>query len=512
MDDSLSAVLSAMFGTPIPGSRSADMPVLLSLPRRRASRVGLLLLLLVAAFPARLQAHARLLRSTPAAGDSLREAPTAIHLVFSERPELRFTTVRLLAGEREIQLAQPAMAIEGSEGGILVAIREALPPGRYRVEWQTGSADGHPIKGRFTFTVLPAGGAVAGAPGPGGAGGDSVHVAPSITNPVIATPSAPLAFPDSSHLAHPDEREGAAIEQPIGFRLARWIEFMALLVMAGAVSFGRFVLPAVAGDVALTGDAWRRARVAGLLAGAVLVLAALARLYAQGIAMHGPGGGLEPVMLTEMVGGTHWGLGWGLGVAGALLVIAALAMRRGDARNAVALAGAIAACISPAFTGHAVATEGGLHVPAVLFDVLHVTGAAAWLGTLAMMAIAAMPAAAAKEKGERGLAVARLFHAFHPIGLVAVGLVLLSGIGSSWIRLGSIAQLTMSNYGSVLLFKIYMFVLVGLVGAYNWKKALPKLGDDAGTHRIRRSVVVELVIGMVVLALTALLVVTNPPR
>ncbi|HEY0995347.1 MAG TPA: CopD family protein [Gemmatimonadaceae bacterium] len=482
------------------------MPVLLSRPRPRL--LPALLLLLLAAFPARLQAHARLLRSTPAANDSLREPPTAIHLVFSERPELRFTNVRLLAGDREISLAEPAMAIEGAEAGILVAIRAALAPGKYRVEWQTGSADGHPIRGHFSFTVL----AAPPAPGAGGAAGDTTVAVPSITNPVIAAPSAPLSFPDSSHLAHPDDREGAAIEQPIGFRLARWIEFMALLAMAGAVAFGRFVLPAVADDAALSADAWRRARGAGLIAAAVLVLAALARLYAQGIAMHGPGKGLEPVMLTEMVGGTHWGLGWGLGVAGALLVIVALAARRGDARNAVALAGAIAACVSPAFTGHAVATEGALHVPAVLFDVLHVSGAAAWLGTLCMLAIAGVPAATARPTGERGLAVARLFRAFHPIGLVAVGLVLVSGIGSSWIRLGSLAQLTMSNYGSVLLFKIYMFVLVGLLGAYNWKKALPRLGDDAGTHRIRRTVAVELVIGMVVLGLTALLVVTNPPR
>ncbi len=488
------------------------MPVLLSLPRRRL--LPALLLLLLVGFPARLQAHARLLRSTPAAGDTLRASPTAIHLVFSERPELRFTTVRLLAPDgREIQLAQPAMAIEGSEAGILVAVRELLPPGKYRVEWQTGSADGHPIKGRFSFTVRSAPTA-AGATGVAGTTGvpDRTAPVPSITNPVIAAPSAPLSFPDSSHLAHPDEREGAAIEQPIGFRLARWIEFMALLTMAGAVAFGRFVLPALRGDTAIATDAWRRARAAGLIAGAVLVLAAFARLYAQGIAMHGPGGGLEPVMLTEMVGGTHWGLGWGLGVAGALLVIAALALRRADSRNPVALTGALAACGSPAFTGHAVATEGALHVPAVLFDLLHVFGAAAWLGTLMIVATAAIPAAMARSKEERGPVVARLFHAFHPIGLVAVGMVLLSGIGSSWIRLGSLAQLTMSNYGSVLLFKIYMFVLVGLLGAYNWKKVLPRLGDDAGTHRIRRTVVVELVIGMVVLGLTALLVITNPPR
>ncbi|MHB0949130.1 MAG: copper resistance CopC/CopD family protein [Gemmatimonadaceae bacterium] len=488
------------------------MPVLLFRPRRRL--LPALLLLLLAGLPARLQAHARLLSSTPAAGDTLRQSPAAIHLVFSERPELRFTTVRLLdADGREVQLAQPAMAIEGSEAGVLVAIREVLPAGTYRVEWQTGSADGHPIKGRFSFTVVAA--ATPAAPGASGAPGaatDTSSTLPSIANPVIAAPSAPLSFPDSSHLAHPDEREGAAIEQPIGFRLARWIEFMALLVMAGTVVFGRFVLPAVADDGALTADAWRRARGAGLLAAAVLVLAALARLYAQGIAMHGPGGGLEPVMLTDMVGGTRWGLGWGLGVAGALLVIVALALRRGDSRHAFALVGALAACVSPAFTGHAAATEGGRHVPAVLFDVLHVTGAAAWLGTLTIMAAAAIPAAMTRPKEARGPAVARLFHAFHPVGLVAVGMVLLSGIGSSWIRLGSLAQLTMSNYGSVLLFKIYMFVLVGMLGAYNWKKVLPRLGDDAGTHRIRRTVAVELVIGMVVLGLTALLVITNPPR
>lgn len=485
------------------------MPVLLSLPAR--FRALLLVALLAAGTPAPLHAHLKLVRSTPAAGDTLRVAPIQLLLVFSERPELRFTVVRLTGpGGREIALDVPAQAIEGAVGEILVPIRERLGAGEYTVSWQTGSSDGHPIRGRFRFVVAgdgagapvvpPAGGATAGAiPGAAAGANDSAH-----------GHDAPLGVHDSTQ-AHQEEE--VATELPFVFRVGRWIEFGALLLLVGTVVYSRYVLPSLAGELAPPrADALRRARAIGLTAGAVLLAASLARLFGHTAAMHGAPGALDPGNLGGMVWGTRWGLGWASGVLGALITIVAIATARDEPPSRLAGLGAIAASAAPAFTGHAVATGGWLHVPAVSFDLLHVVGAAAWLGTLATIALAGVPAALAADKGIRHQAVARQFLAFHPIGLAAVGAVLLSGIGSSWIRLGSIAQLTMSNYGSVLLFKVYAFLFVGLVGLYNWKKVLPRLGDSVGTHRIRRSVVVELVIGIVVLAMTALLVVTEPPN
>src|SRR5215475_3526850 len=52
--------------------------------------------IMVLATPAILLAHARLVRSSPAANAVLDTAPTALRLWFSERPEPRFTAIQLL--------------------------------------------------------------------------------------------------------------------------------------------------------------------------------------------------------------------------------------------------------------------------------------------------------------------------------------------------------------------------------------------------------------------------------
>ena len=89
--------------------------------------------------------------------------------------------------------------------------------------------------------------------------------------------------------------------------------------------------------------------------------------------------------------------------------------------------------------------------------------------------------------------------------------MLLSGLVSSWVRLRSFSALTMTSYGSLLLYKVFVFLFVGLLGAYNWKKVMPRIAQPQGTHRFRRSATVELLVGGLVLALTAVLVATEPP-
>jgi putative copper export protein len=59
---------------------------------------------------------------------------------------------------------------------------------------------------------------------------------------------------------------------------------------------------------------------------------------------------------------------------------------------------------------------------------------------------------------------------------------------------------------------VLLFVCVALTGAYNWRRMLPALGDEAGARQIRRTASIELAIGAVVLAVTATLVVTPPPE
>src|SRR5919206_4572439 len=104
--------------------------------------------------PSALLAHAHRRRSEPAAGAWLPTPPRAISLTFSESPELAFTVISLLdpAGH-SLELGTLAKSA-ADPLTIAAAVPAPLAPGRYAVVWQTASADGHVVRGRYTFEVL----------------------------------------------------------------------------------------------------------------------------------------------------------------------------------------------------------------------------------------------------------------------------------------------------------------------------------------------------------------------
>ena len=118
---------------------------------------------MVLATPALLFAHARLVRSSPAANAVLDSAPTTLGLWFSERPEPRFTAIRLLdSAGLAIPLGAPTSV---EQNGLTLTITRPLTPGRYSVVWRTAASDGHATNGNFSFRVA----ASRGAPPPPGA-------------------------------------------------------------------------------------------------------------------------------------------------------------------------------------------------------------------------------------------------------------------------------------------------------------------------------------------------------
>jgi methionine-rich copper-binding protein CopC len=107
------------------------------------------LLLLSAAMA---NAHSLLLAASPASGSTVR-APERLTLRFNNRIEKRLSRIRVVA-ERG---ASHDLAVLVSAGApdVVEANVPALAPGRYGVEWQVLSADGHLVTGRYTFHVTP---------------------------------------------------------------------------------------------------------------------------------------------------------------------------------------------------------------------------------------------------------------------------------------------------------------------------------------------------------------------
>jgi putative copper export protein len=135
----------------------------------------------------------------------------------------------------------------------------------------------------------------------------------------------------------------------------------------------------------------------------------------------------------------------------------------------------------------------------------------AW-DALPALLLAGVPAARRLGTSERGQAVAALVNAFSPTALGFAALVVATGVLAAWLHLGSLAALWASGYGRTLLLKLAAVAVLVAAGAYNWRVMRPALGSDAATGRLRRSAGFELIVSLVVLAVTAVLVATMPGK
>jgi len=469
------------------------------LGHRAVMTVGVLAVLV----PGIALAHARLVRSTPAAGAHLRVAPRELLLVFSEAPELAVTRIELLAHDSSAVALGPLRTAPVSRNTVIADIRGPLVAGTYTVAWTMAGADGHPIRGRFTFTIEP------------GAEGLTAAVAPAES----ATAAAPSPARDTTARVHHDpvsmpDGDGFGTGSP-AYVAIRWLQFIALLAVVGASAFRAMVLTRLrrnrgsAAPVApIAGE--RAARV-GIWAAAALAVITLARLYAQSYAMYGQADAMDARLVGTMLAYTVWGSGWLLQAGGTLAALLGFAL----ARRASAAGWYVAGFASPvlavgaALSGHA-ASSPRLVPLAVAADAAHVLGAGGWLGSLFIVVVAGVPAALALPRGGRGEAVADLVNAYSPTALASAGVLVVTGAFAAWLHVGTLPAFWHTSYGRVLLLKLAVLSVVAAVGAYNWLRVRPTLGDVEGASRIRRPALVELGIGALVLLVTAVLVATPP--
>ena len=290
--------------------------------------------------------------------------------------------------------------------------------------------------------------------------------------------------------------------------VARWLGFAATLVVLGAAGYRFGVLRAMhRNGVDLPGGGAAAATV-GLAGAIALLIVALPRLYGQALGFVDPGEPVTSDLIATILGQTAWGRGWTTQVVAAGLAIAGFLAARAlpGAGWLMAVGGASAVALAAPLTGHAVAAEraGRWGYP---LDVLHVLGAGVWLGTLAVMVVAGFGAARGLDDARRDQRIADQVKAFSPIALAGAATVALAGVALAFRYLeGSLSALWTSGYGRTLLLKLAVLGLVMAMGAQNWRVLTPRLGQSDGTARIRRSAIAELLLGTVLLAVTAVLV------
>ena len=202
-----------------------------------------------------------------------------------------------------------------------------------------------------------------------------------------------------------------------------------------------------------------------------------------------------------------------------LLIGAALQSRLPRAATAVAtLAGAVALA-TLAWSGHGAAGEGSAGWLQLAADLIHLFAAGAWVGAIAAFFALAIPSIRSDEM-ERVSLAERALRGFAGIGTLIVGLLILTGAVNGFFLVGPdhVAALAQSTYGLLLIAKLLLFaVMLGLAGL-NRFRLTPALGlaiahRDAAAAMVvlRRSLLVEGILALVILALVAWLGTLSPP-
>lgn len=143
-----------------------------------------------------------------------------------------------------------------------------------------------------------------------------------------------------------------------------------------------------------------------------------------------------------------------------------------------------------------------------LVNPVHVFAASMWIGTLFVLVVAGLTTvlSGAVSPGERDPAIARMVNRFTTVALWSAGVLVLTGLTTAWLHLGSIPALWTSVYGKTLMVKLCLVAVVFSLGAYNNWRMKPEMGTEEGARKLQRSATFEIGIAAIVLIVTAVLV------
>jgi len=222
---------------------------------------------------------------------------------------------------------------------------------------------------------------------------------------------------------------------------------------------------------------WRRAARGGPIAAIVLILCSFVSLWLQSAAMSGAPIPQAGALLWLVATGTHAGIGWSVAlVGGVLLLLAASGASLSMARIGTAVLAALIVAAGKSAIGHA--ADAGAFSLAEGVQTLHLLATAAWGGIVIAGAFVLPALDTSVARAVLIRTVARMSKA----ASVAVALVVLTGVFNGWRGVGgSLAALTGSAWGHVLIVKLALVAAALAFGALNRWSALPRLQRSAST-------------------------------
>jgi len=408
----------------------------------------------------RVYAHANLLRSEPAANSANLTAPTRVRIWFSEDVEPSFTSISVLDKSGAQFDKRDSHRVTGEAAAMEVSLND-LPQGLYTVVWKAISAvDGHATQGSFSFTV-----------------GD-VPLSDSSPREIISLV---------------DNALSASAPPELYDILSRWFNLITLIALVGAIIFPLLIFfPALALthqsilrdyfralrvvpgeeendplDLWL-GRWWRFVRAAFVL----YALATIGLLLAQAFTA---GGGVDAIL--RVVQATRFGTVW-LFRAALLLILGMLVFRDPTTHRAMVVAAimGLGLLFSQSLNSHGAAVSEPAIVP-FMIDFIHLLFTAIWVGGLFQLYFTVPTYLRELPESEKSSALARLIATFSFVAFISVGAIILTGVYSMYIQVGSLEAFFDTLYGATLFAKFVLILPLLALGALNLIVARPSFAN-----------------------------------
>ena len=399
-------------------------------------------------------AHAILLTSEPAPSAVLDQSPTEIALFFNEFVDTVFGKIRILeSAGNVVQTVKPIR--DAANHTIVRAPISPLEPGTYVVVWRVASDDSHPVQGSFSFQI----------------GNKSTVISATAQYQVL-------------------ERHGLARL----FNVIRWVTYLGVVLLIGGIG----LLQAVRTDRLSP-----RSTLALIGGWAFAALGTLEGLIAYGPHVSGykiykaVDLSLLSETLTTQYGKMQLARLVLLGIIG--ILIAVFQFRGTWWWKFGAWASLVGVTLTLSLAGHPVATN-----PVALsvgLDMLHLLAVSLWVGPLLIIVYDRNMWLATDESTS-----APSLQWFSRTAGFAVPAIVVTGVIQAWLMMDGFGQILETRYGRTLIVKVCLVIVLIALGAVS-RKAMQR--KQSGS--LRQSMGIEVLFGLIILALTST-VVAMPPK
>ncbi len=305
----------------------------------------------------------------------------------------------------------------------------------------------------------------------------------------------------------------------------RAIHFVSSVIVVGIVSFDLFIAsPVLRANLQLNGtaasfnDLTRKVLWTNLILSLASAFAWLCLLSARIV-----GKPVDEVIadgtIWTVLSRTQFGFAWETRfLFGAVLAASLLPRRTGSATWQVIAGMLLAAAYlgSLAFAGHGaegLGFERNIHLAA---DFLHLIAAGLWLGGLIPLVLLLACLRRFREEGWVS-AAGDIASRFSNLGILAVGILLISGMINVSFLVGGLQNLIATSYGRLLLLKVTLFAAMVCLAGINRQYVLPRLSGGAGIDQggraaqsLMRGALAEIALGLGIVAIVGVLGIMPP--